>query len=87
MRHRHVARGARTGGSAVPGAIALGAALEKNSTLIELHLRDNQIGDAGVTALAGACASGSLASLRMLGLDENKIGDEGGFGHLDAQVF
>ena len=28
-----------------------------------LYLNGNQIGDAGVTALAGACASGSLAQL------------------------
>ena len=30
-----------------------------------LGLGDNQIGDAGVTALADACASGSLAQLEV----------------------
>ena len=32
-------------------------------TVQELYLYQNQIGDAGVTALANACASGSLAQL------------------------
>ena len=32
----------------------------------ELYLSNNKIGDAGVTALANACASGSLASLKKL---------------------
>ena len=33
------------------------------STVQTLDLKFNQIGDAGVTALADACASGSLAQL------------------------
>ena len=33
------------------------------STVQTLDLQFNQIGDAGVTALADACASGSLAQL------------------------
>ena len=36
------------------------------STVQKLDLEQNQIGDAGVTALADACASGSLASLKKL---------------------
>ena len=32
-------------------------------TVQELYLNENQIGDTGVTALANACASGSLAQL------------------------
>ena len=34
-----------------------------------LDLRGNQIGDAGVTALAGACASGSLPALKEIWID------------------
>ena len=45
--------------------------------LTELSLQGNKIGDAGVTALAGACASGALAKLTTLGLNGNKIGDPG----------
>ena len=37
-----------------------------------LDLRGNQIGDAGVTALAGACAGGSLASITDIYLQKNK---------------
>ena len=36
-----------------------------------LDLDDNQIGDAGVTALAGACASGALAKLTFVDLGGN----------------
>ena len=36
-----------------------------------LYLNGNQIGDAGVLALAGACASGSLAKLTFVGLGGN----------------
>ena len=45
--------------------------------LEKLFLNDNQIGDAGLTALANACASGSLAQLTTLGLSGNQIGDAG----------
>ena len=38
----------------------------------ELQLQFNQIGDAGVTALANACASGSLASITEIYLQDNK---------------
>ena len=41
-----------------------------------LNLSGNQIGDAGVTALAGACASGSLAQLSDLYLSGNPISDK-----------
>ena len=42
-----------------------------------LSLYDNKIGDAGMTALAGAIASGSLGNLKILNLGANKIGDAG----------
>ena len=37
-----------------------------------LYLKNNKIGDAGVTALADACASGSLASITDIDLQMNK---------------
>ena len=43
----------------------------------ELNLYGNQIGDAGLTALAKAVESGALALLETLDLGSNKIGDEG----------
>ena len=42
-----------------------------------LALHSNKIGDAGVTALAGACASGALAQLTYLALHKNQISDSG----------
>ena len=42
-----------------------------------LGLSGNQIGDAGVAALASACGSGALPNLTRLGLDGNQIGDDG----------
>ena len=46
--------------------------------LTELRLDWNQIGDAGVTSLAGACASGAMAQLIELRLLANgAIGDAG----------
>ena len=43
----------------------------------ELYLFENQIGDAGVAALADACARGALAQCQELSLDGNLIGDDG----------
>ena len=43
----------------------------------DLRLNYNQIGDAGVTALANACAGGALASLEKLYLSNTQIGDAG----------
>ena len=47
------------------------------ANLEELYLHRNKIGDAGMGALAGACASGGLANLKILYLHRNKIGDDG----------
>lgn len=41
-----------------------------------LGLGDNQIGDAGVTALAEACARGAMARLKSLFLDYGPLGEE-----------
>ena len=43
----------------------------------KLYLAGNQIGNAGVSALASACADGALASLQMLIISRNNIGDAG----------
>jgi hypothetical protein len=43
----------------------------------ELMLYGNEIGDAGLTALAKAVESGALDKLEYLRLDQNQIGDAG----------
>ena len=43
----------------------------------ELSLVNNQIGNAGVEALAKAAADGALASVSTLDLGRNQIGDDG----------
>ena len=45
------------------------------SVVQTLELQYNKIGDAGVTALANACASGSLASLKTLIVGSNAFGE------------
>ena len=47
------------------------------ASLKMLNLYNNQIGDAGATALADVCAKGVLASLKELYLNSNQIGDAG----------
>ena len=42
----------------------------------KLFLDENHIGDAGVTALAEACAGGALALLNDLYLNNNPISDD-----------
>ena len=42
-----------------------------------IHLDNNQVGDAGVRALASACASAPLAHLMFFEARNNKIGDDG----------
>ena len=42
-----------------------------------LRLDNNQIGDAGVTALAEAAGKGTLPQLKALFLNRNQIGDAG----------
>ena len=67
------------------GMVAFAHALKPNrmcptgalSNLAELQLGDiNRMGDAGVTALAGAIASGALASLRTLYVPCGPLGTE-----------
>ena len=45
--------------------------------LKRLHLDDNQIGDAGVTALASALQGGALPSCTFFALANNQISDRG----------
>ena len=42
-----------------------------------LWLQENAIGDAGMSALASACAKGALAQCTFIGLGGNQIGDVG----------
>jgi hypothetical protein len=44
---------------------------------LTLRIRDKQIGDQGITALASALGNGALASLKALNLSLNSIGDVG----------
>ena len=41
-----------------------------------LGLQNNKIGDVGVTALANACATGTMAHLNKIYLSSNPISDE-----------
>jgi hypothetical protein len=60
------------------GMIALVGAIGAIEPLKELWLGGNRrIGDAGVEALASACAGGAMAKLEKLLLDDNQIGDAG----------
>ena len=43
--------------------------------LTVLGLEQNQIGDAGVSALASVCAKGALADLKKLYFDRDKISE------------
>eukprot|EP00812_Abedinium_dasypus_P003266 NODE_1402_length_1151_cov_323.447080.p1 GENE.NODE_1402_length_1151_cov_323.447080~~NODE_1402_length_1151_cov_323.447080.p1 ORF type:complete len:335 (+),score=116.77 NODE_1402_length_1151_cov_323.447080:116-1006(+) len=56
-------------------AEALAAALQHNTTLKELYLRGNRIGDDGAKALAAALRHNT--TLTVLDLEDNKIGDGG----------
>ena len=42
----------------------------------ELYLSGNQIGDAGVTALANACAGGAMANFNGLDLSNNAVSNK-----------
>ena len=45
------------------GAISISQALMVNKTLLELHMWDNQIGDDGITAIAGSLSNSSITLL------------------------
>ena len=58
-----------------PGALALAPKLCGNASLAELDLTGNRVGPRGATALVEAVASGPVATLRVLRLGSNAIGD------------
>ena len=47
------------------GAISISQALMVNQTLLELHMRGNQIGDDGITAIAGSLSNSSITVLNV----------------------
>ena len=51
--------------------------MKVNRILANLNLSENKIGDAGLAALADACAKGALAQVTILNLGLNQIGDAG----------
>jgi len=53
------------------------AAIGAMAQLTSLGLAGNQIGDAGVTALADACARGGLTSICFIELDNNEASEVG----------
>ncbi len=57
------------------GAAALAQGLAKNRTLEELVMSDNEVGDAGAAALAGALNGTNVRCLYLAG---NRIGEDGG---------
>ena len=57
--------------------VSRGSAPLALASLESINLSLNQIGDAGVTSLASACAKGALPLLKELFLSRNQIGDAG----------
>ena len=47
------------------GAISISQALMFNKTLLELHMWNNQIGDDGITAIAGSLSNSSITLLNV----------------------
>merc|ERR1711977_732497 len=58
-------------------AAQLGEALKGNTTVTDLNLSFNQIGDVGIQAFVTALASGAAKGLKVLKLDNNPFGDMG----------
>ena len=48
------------------GAISISQALMVNQTLLELHIRNNQICDEGITAIAGSLSNSSITLLNVI---------------------
>ena len=60
-------------------AIRLAAVLPLCGRLKRLHLSQNRIGDVGMSHVAGALAAPALQALEVLALDNNEVGDTGGW--------
>ena len=48
------------------GAISISQALMVNQTLLELHMKDNEIGDDGITAIAGSLSNSNITLLNVI---------------------
>ena len=48
------------------GAISISQVLMVNQTLLELHMRDNTIGDNGITAIAGSLSNSNITLLNVV---------------------
>ena len=56
------------------GAISISQALMVNQTLLELHMRDNQIHDDDITAIAGSLSNSSITLLDVKWCDISVVG-------------
>ena len=56
------------------GAISISQALMVNQTLLELNMMDNQIGDDGITAIAGSLSNSSITLLSVNGCGISIVG-------------
>ena len=56
------------------GAISISQALMVNQTLLELHMYGNQIGDDGITAIAGSLSNSSITLLNVVGCGISVVG-------------
>ena len=56
------------------GAISISQALMVNQTLLELDMEGNQIGDDGITAIAGSLSNSSITLLDVRGCDISVVG-------------
>ena len=56
------------------GAISISHALMVNQTLLELYMRGDQIGDDGITAIAGSLSKSSIILLNIISCDVSVAG-------------
>ena len=56
------------------GVIFISQALMVNQTLLELHMGYNDIGDEGITAIAGSLNNSSITLLNVMGCDISFVG-------------
>ena len=56
------------------GAISISQALMVNQTLLELWMQNNQIGDDGITAIAGSLSNSSITLLIVIGCGISVVG-------------
>ena len=56
------------------GAISISQALMVNQTLLKLYMHSNQIGDDGITAIAGSLSNSSITLLNVRGCGISVVG-------------